>query len=331
MQFDLQTHPLPNEILLVIFSKLDWRTIQSLKKTCKKFYTIIEGNLKYIEKPMIHDLYIYEFIDNNDNKKMHANFSFIKQDFLNNNGENKFGKCNLTNTSIDDLEYFIKRLNIKKFNNITITVQSDTKFFEIFNEYSNEEVIIKNLCLSVNNLEDSQNFIKFLNKLKNVEIIELINVCLAKKNSIPSDFFIPTVNNLIYFSVKECKCTTFVNKKMIQKLLFNNPNMFKISFDSTKPNSDVEIINVIKEKQYLDQNKEENKKNFNVSFVCRERVDLEEKFFKYFGSTSYKLHQIGILPERVVYLDAILPSHTYNITQQISITFEHRIFSTNYD
>ncbi|CEF64745.1 F-box domain-containing protein [Strongyloides ratti] len=312
MNFDLQMHPLPNEILIVIFSKLDWKTIQSLRKTCKTFYTIIEGNLKYIEKPKINDLYIYEFIDSNDMKKMHANFSFIKQDFLNGNEEKKIGRCNLTDTSMNNLEYFIKRLNLKTFGNITITVQSDTKFFEIFNIYSNSEVSIKHLCMSVNNLEDSLNFIEFMKKLKNVEVIELINVCLAK-DCIPLDFNLPTVNNLLYFSVKECKCTSFVNKNMIKKLLYGNPNMYKISLDSTRPNCDVEIIDAIKEKQYLNQDNEY----------------LEEKFYKYFDSSSYKLHKIGILPERVVYIDAILPSHDYNIAQQISITFEHRIFSKN--
>uniref|UniRef100_A0A0K0E3F2 F-box domain-containing protein n=1 Tax=Strongyloides stercoralis TaxID=6248 RepID=A0A0K0E3F2_STRER len=239
---------LPVEILINIFSKIEWKSLINIKKTCKRFHIIVENNLKYLQKPKLRRLFASSIIQNESKIKVEFTFHFDRDKEISINEFN----IDLSKTMIKTIkiDYLLERMDLNKVQEIFIDAIGDTIIFDILNRHFPLNFKIRQLYITIKNCPVFQSFVKFLKKINSLKNMYIKHLCFGDQK-ISSDYIFPNINGIKQFYIKECPKTKFFNIRMLKNLLNFHKNLDQITILSELVNLEFDMINIFRNKQTL--------------------------------------------------------------------------------
>ncbi|CEF67583.1 F-box domain-containing protein [Strongyloides ratti] len=237
---------LPTEVLILIFSKIDWRNLFNIKKVCKVFYTVIENNLKFLQKPRLRKLLINSITENDNICKTIFTFEYDKNKKISINNFN----VNLSKTEkkIYEVEYLLGKMDFDNIDEININIHGNTIIFDILNCHLPSNLKIEELHIKIKNSPIFEGFIKFIEKIKYLNTMNLKHLCFGGQK-IPFNYIFPKINGIEQLYVKECSKTKFFNIKMFENLFFSSENLSQFAIFSEIMNIEFSVIDAIRKKQ----------------------------------------------------------------------------------
>uniref|UniRef100_A0A0K0EWA6 F-box domain-containing protein n=1 Tax=Strongyloides venezuelensis TaxID=75913 RepID=A0A0K0EWA6_STRVS len=272
---------LPSEILLIIFTNLDWRSLEILKLTSKRLYNLIEYT--YLPTKFVKELELrsYSTVDNS----LRISFAI---------------KTNKHQIEINDIPFYIKekyphidkierileKYCLRSVPKINIHVKDDSIVFDLLNRYFQYDTEVECLKIFIEKSPVFKSFSRFMDKMKYVEC--LIIECLCFNNQkISSNYTFSIEKDLKKLIINECRCCAFVNQKMIMQLFENNPNIKLVKMNSNSDDIDKLIINYVTSRPDKEDNGKCHHPLFKLYLPFNEERIVKSEFNRLFSSKSY--------------------------------------------
>uniref|UniRef100_A0A0N5BZS8 F-box domain-containing protein n=1 Tax=Strongyloides papillosus TaxID=174720 RepID=A0A0N5BZS8_STREA len=130
----------------------------------------------------------------------------------------------LHSSELDELYNFLQKVDLTSLDLVDISLDNHTEIIRIFSDYFHNHIRINSIYVTSTNCEkDFGNTLSFLEKIQNVGHLEL-NLRFPHLN-VPKDYIIPVRNSLKSIIIQEKANTVFVNSRMIEYIVENNPNL----------------------------------------------------------------------------------------------------------
>uniref|UniRef100_A0A0K0EWD9 F-box domain-containing protein n=1 Tax=Strongyloides venezuelensis TaxID=75913 RepID=A0A0K0EWD9_STRVS len=290
---------LPPEILANIFSYIQWNELVNIKLCARKFNFIVKRYFKSMQKPKIIEIMFcndYTHVDYIDRIVVLYKILKSNTNSSENNDESRSMRafC-LPSSKLDELHNFLQKVDLTSLNLVDISLDNHTEIIRIFGEYFHNPNRINSIYVTSTNCEkDLDNTLSFLENIQNVEHLEL-NLCFSNLN-VPKDFIIPVRNSLNSIVIHEKANTVFVNSRMIEYIVENNPNLEEYNFFLNNFENYKMIIETVVRRKL---SKRDNR-CFHKSICLRFGISSYETFFElsnydYSGNLPYNHSRISNL------------------------------------
>uniref|UniRef100_A0A0K0FZM5 F-box domain-containing protein n=1 Tax=Strongyloides venezuelensis TaxID=75913 RepID=A0A0K0FZM5_STRVS len=284
----LSIEMLPEELLILIFSDLNWKDIINIKKTCKLFYTFVESNLHRLQKPKLQRLLINSTIESDTRCKVSFIFKYNETKeitiIIYNNDFKKITQ------KFYDVDYLFKRMNLSDLHIITINSIGNTIVFDILNNYFPSSIKVGQINIKIKNCPVFRGFSKFIEKISHMYILNIEHLCFGSQK-IPSNYTFPIFNGLEEFNVKECGKTKFFNARMLEKVLKTSPTINQLGIFTERNNLEYTVINSIRQKQNSKHSDNCIEDYYAVALPNRNIMNTLDGLKKYYKNSSVKFDE----------------------------------------
>uniref|UniRef100_A0A0K0G321 F-box domain-containing protein n=1 Tax=Strongyloides venezuelensis TaxID=75913 RepID=A0A0K0G321_STRVS len=208
---------LPDEVLVIILSKLSWKDINKVKFVSKKFYGIIHKMYPRLERRKIHELSIRY----NGDCRGYPFFIKIGVIAVENVGSDVFRHCFRTINrfkSVEELSNFLKTADLRNLYKLNIPASGDIDIFVILNKSFKKGTNINSLNIGKLLEKDLDSFQIFIGKLSSVKDIhvkcirlhsaEAKDVCLILSS-------LSSLNSNEVSYIRECNWTNILSSDMV--------------------------------------------------------------------------------------------------------------------
>uniref|UniRef100_A0A0N5BC84 F-box domain-containing protein n=1 Tax=Strongyloides papillosus TaxID=174720 RepID=A0A0N5BC84_STREA len=221
---------LPDEILTYIFSMNSLKDIVNIKKTCRKFYNLIEYNTHLMKKTPVHQVYISNY--------GRRGFNLVDLTVFypgTNNSPHVFNRYR--RLDIFDKEELCRCLKLfitDNFYGFYVHGFRDIEIFDTLNRCFNRGSSIRFISVHGLSYYDSGNFSTFIRNTKNTERLEIRSICTGSfGDRIFTNLDLSSMTTLKRVDFSECGSRRFLNDTFISNLYNNNPLLNDINI-STK-------------------------------------------------------------------------------------------------
>uniref|UniRef100_A0A0N5BX27 F-box domain-containing protein n=1 Tax=Strongyloides papillosus TaxID=174720 RepID=A0A0N5BX27_STREA len=223
MDFDLLS--LPPEILAVVFSNIPWDQLINVKLCTRTFKYVTEKYLKDMQKPKLYKIYLGNDYTHNDGiSRIRVAYKILMTDAGDLKVISNEKEFFLLHSELDQLRSFLKKVDLTSLDCVHIELHNHTEIMQIFSGYFHNTNRINYFFVHAGNSEkDLGNTLSFLQKVQNVDYLEL-DLRFPHLN-VPKDFFIPVTNSLGSLVIREGENTTFINSRMVDYFVGNNPGL----------------------------------------------------------------------------------------------------------
>uniref|UniRef100_A0A0N5BZS9 F-box domain-containing protein n=1 Tax=Strongyloides papillosus TaxID=174720 RepID=A0A0N5BZS9_STREA len=232
---DLNLLSLPLEILAKIFSNIPWNQLINVKLTARKFNFVTKKYLKDMQKPkpcFIEFENDYTHNDGIGRIKIICHIFMINADGIEKNVSLQ-KEFFLLSSELDHLHIFLKKFDLTSLLSVDILLDDHTEVMRIFSDYLHNANRICSIFVTAKNCKDDlDNTLLFLQKIKNTRFLSLD--LYFPHLIVPKDFVIPVKNSLRSIRLHERENTAFVNSRMIEYIVENNPILdgYRLSFNN---------------------------------------------------------------------------------------------------
>uniref|UniRef100_A0A0K0EWE1 F-box domain-containing protein n=1 Tax=Strongyloides venezuelensis TaxID=75913 RepID=A0A0K0EWE1_STRVS len=232
---DLNLLSLPLEILTKIFSNIPWNQLINVKLTSRKFNFVTKKYHRYMQKPKPCFIEIKNDYTHNDGIgriKIICHIYMINEDGIEKN-ISRLKEFFLLPSELCHLPSFLKKFDLTSLLSVDILLDHHTEVMRIFSDYLHNSNRICSIFVTAKNCQnDLDNTLLFLQKIKNTRFLSL-DLYFPHLN-IPKDFVIPVENSLKSIRIYERENTAFVNSRMIEYIVENNPYLdgYRLSFNN---------------------------------------------------------------------------------------------------
>uniref|UniRef100_A0A0K0EWE2 F-box domain-containing protein n=1 Tax=Strongyloides venezuelensis TaxID=75913 RepID=A0A0K0EWE2_STRVS len=217
---------LPPEILAKIFSYITWNELVNVKLSARKFYFVTEKYLKDMQKPKLCRIKFLNGCFPDDYKdRIKITFSILITSANRIEDINEIEKeLRLLPSELGQLNSFLQKVDLTLLNYLDFSLDNYTKVMQIFSDYFNNPNIMDSIHVDVTIFrKDPGNTLSFLQKIQKVKKLKLdLRFPYIK---ISRDFIIPVKNSLLELEIEESLNTAFINPRMINYFVENNPNL----------------------------------------------------------------------------------------------------------
>uniref|UniRef100_A0A0N5B9Q3 F-box domain-containing protein n=1 Tax=Strongyloides papillosus TaxID=174720 RepID=A0A0N5B9Q3_STREA len=273
---------LPNEVLRIIFTKLDWKSIYKTRLTSKFFNTFITSNIKYLPKPRLLSLDISSFEESDGSIK----FSYKLTNSLK-TIEFKSFYLSEDENKIEKLKNYLSRLDLTNGISLCINTTGKAIIFDLLNGYFQENTKFYYLKLFIDKNQEFESFSSFIQKMKYIVYFHIIKICFQDQ-IIPQDYTLPMVDKMRSLTISECDCTNFVNPLMISKLFSNNKELGTIEILSKCYKFQENLLENIKNRQEICDGSD-NHRNYTLTFSHQSLMGAFDDVRNFFPCGSYHI------------------------------------------
>ncbi|CEF62543.1 F-box domain-containing protein [Strongyloides ratti] len=220
---------LPKEVLLNIFSYIDWRSINNLMITSKELYFFIKRNFYKFEKIVkLYSLCIEEVLEKNSEKTIQITYINVKRQ----TAVNSFKIISLKPSELNVFESFLQRVDFSVLKNLFIFLNNQTNFIDVLNRYITCESVF--ICIKIFLCDHEGNIhipFTLLSKFTRVKNLS-ISLDYPLKIAPPPSLF-PISNSLRHIKIDEGNGVEIIDFHTIQRLVESNPEIYDIKINST--------------------------------------------------------------------------------------------------
>uniref|UniRef100_A0A0N5BHU6 F-box domain-containing protein n=1 Tax=Strongyloides papillosus TaxID=174720 RepID=A0A0N5BHU6_STREA len=234
-ELPLGIYPLPDDVLLYIFSMLPFKDLLNIRESCRKFYRLIDSNRYRVSIKNSSRLVI------ESNKKWgRSTFSvrvdILKPDNIKGISLRMFTKIDIENG--DELSNCFDLFDMKTLFSLNIIDCDNVGIFKALKDTFRQVGQLNTVYIDrvgVDDLNDLQSFIQNLGSIKHLEIR---HICSGKpqdkkNNKLFSSLELPSTKTLERLILTECESTEILDNKLMIELIKNNKNLKVLEVSST--------------------------------------------------------------------------------------------------
>uniref|UniRef100_A0A0K0EYK5 F-box domain-containing protein n=1 Tax=Strongyloides venezuelensis TaxID=75913 RepID=A0A0K0EYK5_STRVS len=294
MDFDFLS--LPPEILGKIFSNIPWNELINVRLCARKFNYVINKYHKDMQKPKLKSIIFENDSTHNEGiDRIRIAYEIHITDMHNFKDTSDEKEFFLFPSELDQFQGFLKKVDLTSLDCVDISLYDHAEVVGIFSDYFHNTNRIESICLYVSNSEeDIGNTLSFLEKVQNVEVLEL---CLHLPHiNIPKDFIIPVKNSLEVIDIWEEGDTAFVNPRMIKHIVENNPDLCGFKFTLNNFETYKMIIDTIVEGELSRRTKGCLHRHITL-ILCISSDEASFELLNYFDSEEFPYSRTNIRQE----------------------------------
>uniref|UniRef100_A0A0N5B5D4 F-box domain-containing protein n=1 Tax=Strongyloides papillosus TaxID=174720 RepID=A0A0N5B5D4_STREA len=222
---------LPDDVLVIILSKLSWKEINIAKHVSRRFYNIINEKYHQLNRRKACCVAI-KYDKNNDGHPFHVEMNLYRE---NSQVVSVAYYTKTTNIkSVGELSSFLKMFDMGNLFDFYVYVADHLDIFGILEGVFKIGSNIKFLDIEELTEKDFGSFQKFIKKFTSVEHLNIGHICapLTGPGDLYSLLSLSSLNTLESFDIYECNKTKILSSDIVSKLLINNPNLRSLTFGS---------------------------------------------------------------------------------------------------
>uniref|UniRef100_A0A0K0F006 F-box domain-containing protein n=1 Tax=Strongyloides venezuelensis TaxID=75913 RepID=A0A0K0F006_STRVS len=228
-------YDLPNDVLIYIFSKSNLKELLNFKKTCRKFYKLIGDNYIRMSRTAAFEMSITRSSLDDGEISFDLDVCYVNHNIGNRSSNGKYFKRDIK--SDEEFSKLLKIFVTKSLYRLVVRNCDNIDVFKVLYKHYQQDSSIEILYIDKLGEKDIQPFQQFMNQLKNVKMLEVLQISSSLKacKTKPSLIF-PSLTSLECISLTESQDTNFLNHRLIVELFKNNPNIRDLRLSSMNIN-----------------------------------------------------------------------------------------------
>uniref|UniRef100_A0A0N5CGT8 F-box domain-containing protein n=1 Tax=Strongyloides papillosus TaxID=174720 RepID=A0A0N5CGT8_STREA len=217
---------LPDDVLVIILSKLSWEDVNTIKLVSRRFYGIVHRNYHRLERRMVRDFSI-KYNEYCGRCPFHLQISF-KSVGDRNSGVIQYGFPKSINIqSVGELTGFLKMFDMRKLRRFLVPAAGNLDVFSILGGLFQVGTKIRFLEIPKLAEKDFGSFQTFIEKISWVGFLTIKHLCApsTEPRDVYSFLSLSSFKTIKFFEIRECNRTKILSPDFVTKLLRNSPDI----------------------------------------------------------------------------------------------------------
>ncbi|CEF64951.1 Hypothetical protein SRAE_1000320400 [Strongyloides ratti] len=190
------------------------------------------------------------------------------------------------------IKRYLREVDLTNIEEVNIYSIGDGTSFDILNCYFKNNTTINSLEISSHECSSFSSFSNFIQKIRFINTLSFSKLCFLNQ-PIPSDYILPVIKKIKKLNIIECKCTNFVNSKMIQNLFLQNEDLKELSIFSKCNNFKNELIKEMKNRENVCNGDKDKHNEYVLILSQTSDFDFEKEFSQYFSVDVYENYHLS--------------------------------------